>query len=347
MHIILIPAYEPHERLISLIKDIQKYHNYPIIVINDGSNASYDHIFDSIKNDQVHVLKHTTNMGKGHAIKTGLKYIKEQFTDVTHILTCDADGQHAPKDIFHMLESINVYPNHLILGTRDYHDKNMPFKSKLGNQFSSFFFYLNTGKRCHDTQTGLRVIPSDLFSLALSIKDDRFDYEMTFLTSVARASYPIIGIDIDTIYLDHNKASHFRPIRDSMLVYKEPLKFTTIAITSAMIDIGLFTLLIFIFQGTILEIVSYATITARIISGGYNFLLNRIWSFQSKSHVKKDAFRYIILYLSQLALSILFVTLLSYVLKNLTINKMMVDSLLFIMSYYIQKHWVFKKDIIL
>lgn len=341
MNIILIPAYEPHERLISLIEEIKSFWHSYIVVVNDGSHSSYNHIFDAIKTNQVHVLTHLKNKGKGAALKTGIKYIRESFIDVDNIITCDADGQHLPSDIEKISNTTKDYPNYLILGTRSKLLDHVPLKSKLGNLFSSFFFFLNTKKRCPDTQTGLRVIPSCLFDDALSIQDNRFDYEMTFLMNVAKSKIPLHYVDIETIYLDQNKSSHFRPIRDSILVYKQPLKFTTIAITSAVIDLGIFTLLIFVFKGSILEIIAYATIIARLISGGYNFLLNRFWSFKSKSHIKKDFMHYGILYVFQLLTSIAFVTILSYIFSTYTFNKLVVDSILFIISYYIQKHWVF------
>lgn len=347
MNIILIPAYEPHESLVDLIHEIQVFHKSPIIIVDDGSGAAYAPIFESIKSSNLTVLKHASNLGKGAALKTGIKFIKEQYAEIDHILTCDADGQHLPKDIERMLKSVDDYPHHVILGTRNFHKDKMPLRSKIGNQFSSFFFYMNTGKTCKDTQTGLRAIPKKLFDYALSIEDNRFDFEMAFLTGIAKASFPMHSIPIETVYLDHNKASHFRPIKDSILIYKQPLKFTTIALTSALIDVGLFSLLVFLFQGTILEIIAYATIIARLTSGGYNFMMNRIWSFKSQSHIKKDAVRYGILYVTQLLFSILFVTLISYLFKTYTMNKLIVDSLLFIISYYIQKHWVFKKPSII
>jgi putative flippase GtrA len=343
MNIILIPAYEPQDRLISLIEEIKTFWNSYIVVVNDGSNSSYNHIFDAIKTNQVHILTHLKNKGKGAAIKTGIKYIKDSFKEIDFVITCDADGQHLPSDIEKISKITNDYPNHLILGIRNELLNHVPIKSKLGNLFSSFFFFLNTKKRCPDTQTGLRAIPSCLFDDALSIEDNRFDYEMTFLMGVAKSKTPMHYVDIETIYLDQNKSSHFRPIRDSILVYKQPLKFTTIAITSAVIDIGIFSLLIFIFKGSILEIVAYATIIARLISGGYNFLLNRFWSFKSKSHIKKDFVYYGVLYVFQLLMSILFVTILSYIFSTYTLNKLVVDSILFIISYYIQKHFVFNR----
>ena len=48
--VILIPAYEPDERLIKLVKEIRKMTSYRIVVVDDGSGEKYTHIFNSVKN---------------------------------------------------------------------------------------------------------------------------------------------------------------------------------------------------------------------------------------------------------------------------------------------------------
>ena len=74
MNIVLIPSYEPDDRLVKLINDLSKT-NYKIIVVNDGSSNKYDEIFNKIKNKCV-LLGYKENHGKGYALKTGFKYIK-------------------------------------------------------------------------------------------------------------------------------------------------------------------------------------------------------------------------------------------------------------------------------
>ncbi|TNF08947.1 MAG: glycosyltransferase [Bacillota bacterium] len=343
MNIIIIPAYEPTLSLISLIKDLKAYPIGPIIVIDDGSGSLYREIFETAGNLDCIVVTHETNLGKGAAIKSGIQEAQKRFKDINAYITCDSDGQHLPQDIFNIYEKSIEYPNHFILGVRKHRQKGIPLKSKLGNIFSSFYFRLSTGVSCPDTQTGLRAIPVLLTEDALGIKENRYDYEMVFLTKQAKSGFPMYYVDIDTIYIENNRASHFKPIKDSILIYKQPIRFTLASISSAVIDIGIFTLLILILKGTLLESVAIASITARLISGYYNFLMNRLWSFNNRENIKSQLIKYGILYVIQLLSSIFLVTFLAHIFSFITYVKLVVDGTLFVISYFIQKHWVFRK----
>jgi putative flippase GtrA len=314
-----------------------------IIVINDGSNQTFDPTFEEVRSLGCTLVTHDTNQGKGAAIKTGIRYANQQFKTISSYITCDADGQHLAKDIFHLYEEANRDPYSLILGVRNQKLNHVPLKSRIGNAFSSFYFRISTGRKCPDTQTGLRVIPFSLTTDALELKENRYDYEMVFLTKIARKSFPIRFIPIETIYVDQNSQSHFKPIHDSVLIYKQPLRFAIASLSSAFIDLSIFTLLVFLLKGTLLQNVAIASVTARLISGYYNFLMNRLWSFNHRGHVKPHLLKYGILYVFQLLSSIFLVTLLSSLFKYITFVKLLVDGSLFVMSYFVQKHWVFKK----
>ena len=73
--IILIPAYEPDNKLISLVNELSN-ENINILIVDDGSGLSYKNIFDKCK-EYADVISYKTNKGKGYALKTGLKYIKD------------------------------------------------------------------------------------------------------------------------------------------------------------------------------------------------------------------------------------------------------------------------------
>lgn len=341
MNIIIIPAYEPNENLIKLVDGLKKRTNDPIIVVNDGSDINCNEIFITAGEKGCHVVNHKNNQGKGAAIKSGIVYANTTFANYTGYVTCDADGQHLPSDIIKVSKKLEENPYSLILGQRDFTHKDVPLKSKIGNSFSARYFKRNTKVTCKDTQTGLRGIPFTLTDESLKISENKYDYEMMFLMNVALAKLKFIEVPIETVYLDNNNSSHFRPIVDSMRIYKKPIRFTLSSLSSALVDLAVFTLLTYLLNEEIAIVVFIATISARLISGVYNFLLNRIWSFKSKTAIKKQFIRYVFLYIIQLSLSILLVTLLSAIPIHLTIIKIIVDSILFVGSYFIQKKWVF------
>ena len=132
---IAIPAYEPDDRFISLIKDFYD-ENVFIIVVNDGSGPEYNRIFDQIKsliNGKGILLEHERNKGKGRALKTAFKYVIDNISDAIGIVTADSDGQHTKECINTVSISLEQNPDSLVLGVRNFEGENIPWKSKVGN----------------------------------------------------------------------------------------------------------------------------------------------------------------------------------------------------------------------
>ena len=222
-HVVCIPAYKPDQRLLDLVEALEKAGLIRIVLADDGSGSEYTPIFCRAEELGCTIVHHAHNMGKGAALRTGIEKAIHQFGNKINIITADADGQHLVQDIARVADALDAYPDHLILGVRDFDKENVPAKSRMGNRITSAFFKAATGVACQDTQTGLRGIPTSLIPLALRCKGDRYDYEMNFLTEAVKSA-PLTMIPIETVYENGNEGSHFRPVRDSFLIYKEPLK---------------------------------------------------------------------------------------------------------------------------
>ena len=138
--IILIPSYEPDEKLINLVKKIK----YDTIVVNDGSDRSYDKIFDEVRK-YAKVISYDINRGKGYALKTGFKYIKEKYKDNYIVVTMDSDGQHSINDIDKLCKYVESHKDTLVLGKR-LRGVNTPLRSYLGNSITRFVYKLITKK---------------------------------------------------------------------------------------------------------------------------------------------------------------------------------------------------------
>ena len=136
------------------------------------------------------------------------------------VVTADADGQHAINDIDRVARAAMNLPSRLILGVRQF-TNDTPLRSRFGNKLTRVLFKLQTGVTVSDTQTGLRGFHSDLILFMLEIEGDRYEYEMNMLTQASQR-YQITEVPIQTIYIDDNASSHFRPIKDGLLIW-EPL----------------------------------------------------------------------------------------------------------------------------
>lgn len=340
-NIILIPAYNPDDKLIKLIENLIDL-KIKIVVVNDGSEKNYDYIFSFIKNEyEVEVINHEKNKGKGMAIKTGIKYIIDNYYDCTGIITADSDGQHLPKDIEEISNSIIKNPNSLILGTRDFNQSNIPIKSRLGNKITSFIFYLSAHKKCKDTQTGLRGIPRKLFEKCLNIPGERYEYEMNMLMQFAINNIDFIYEDIDTVYINGNKSSHFHPIKDSIKIYFNILKFSLSSLMSSIVDIGAFTILMYFLDINMAYKILIATVFSRLISGNFNFIVNKLWVFSNKDKILRQGYKYFLLFFIIMICSYLGVSILSFLPVPIIMIKIIVDGSLFVLSYKVQNKFVF------
>lgn len=151
---VLIPSYEPDERLIGLIKQLQASGSFSIVVVDDGSGAAYRDLFREARELGCTLITHSANKGKGCALKTGFRYFLEKET-AEGIVCADSDGQHLPKDIIRIARSLSEHPQHIVLGGRRF-TGSIPLRSRFGNAVTRIIFAAATGNRIYDTQTGLR-----------------------------------------------------------------------------------------------------------------------------------------------------------------------------------------------
>ena len=342
---ILIPALNPDNKLVVLVDNLIKSGFTNIIVVDDGSNQECKSIFNDIGlKDQCRVLVHDVNIGKGRALKTGFNYILKSCKGCIGIVTADADGQHSSEDIMKVSRWLIENPTKLILGSRNFSKLNIPFRSRFGNIITRNVFGYLSGIKVTDTQTGLRSIPYEFIRRLINVDGEGFEYEINMLLECKKQGVQIDEVYIETIYLNDNKSSHFNPIVDSMKIYGVFLKFISSSISSFVLDVLLFSLFIKLFYKVTPEyFILSSTIAARIISSFFNYSVNKNGVFKYKSHERLAVIRYYILCVIQMLVSGLAVTAIIYIFKYPDVLlKVIVDSMLSIVSFKIQKEWVFK-----
>ncbi len=340
--IIVIPAFEPEGKLVDFVGDLKEVGYEKIIVVDDGSGVEYRSIFSSVELMDVVVLHHLKNMGKGQALRTAFFFIDTKKDWQGPIITADADGQHLIKDIMKVELALEKYPQRLVLGIRDFDGENVPFKSRQGNKITKRYFKFITGVNCPDTQTGLRGIPKSMLKFALDVEGDRYEYEMNFLVEASKKT-SFYYVPITTVYENNNACSHFRPVQDSLRIYGRPLRFLISSLTGASVDLLLFYLLTLALSFPHSQQILVATVVARVCSGIVNFFMNKHFSFKSRGKTSYEGVKYLSLFMGQMLLSAAGVSLLSMLLPNMA-AKIAVDCLLFVLSYIIQKQWVFANE---
>ena len=178
------------------------------------------------------------NKGKGYALKTAFEYIKSLGNECV-IVTADSDGQHSPVDIKRVYDSILQHGDSVVLGSRLF-EGDVPLKSRIGNMVSNVLARAIFARQLTDTQTGLRAFGSNLLDLMISIKGNRYEYEMNMISEVLNRNIPIYEIAIKTIYINENKESHFRPVQDFSRNTFSQLKYVIPALIYLIINIAMF-----------------------------------------------------------------------------------------------------------
>ncbi len=301
--IVVIPAYEPDEKLLGVLRDFTEQTSYSIVVVDDGSSEACRPVFDAVRAfDRVVLLVHEVNKGKGAALKTAFRYIGEHFPSDEAVLTVDADGQHLVSDALRVAKRLEENPDALVLGSRKF-TGNVPFKSRAGNGITRAVFKFCTGVRVYDTQTGLRAFSARRISEMASLKGDRYEYEINQLIYCTQHDIEIQEEWIETVYIEENKSSHFHAFKDSFRIYKclllgtSFLKFVASSFSCFLIDYAVYALLLFltsrfITRDALQSLISVAG--ARVVSATCNYFFNRYLVFRAKD-TKLSFLKYVLL----------------------------------------------------
>lgn len=345
---VIIPAYEPDEKMIALLEKMQQAEIRDIIIVDDGSEGEkYQDLFRRAEMEfSCKVLHHAVNLGKGRALKTAFNYCLNTYPELGGVITIDSDGQHKVEDMLACMEKLRENPQALVLGCRDFKSAGVPVRSSFGNILTSKVFKYLIGVAISDTQTGLRGISASFMKRLMNIKGERFEFETNMLIETKEAGVPIEEVKIETIYLDENKSSHFHPIRDSIQIYAAFGKFLFSSLSSSVVDLSLFAIFCEMLREQESGRISYlilATVLARICSASYNFLVNYKVVFKSEMSMGKALLRYFVLAVIQMSLSAVLVSTIYPVLGGAELLvKIPVDVLLFLASFVIQREMVYK-----
>jgi glycosyltransferase, group 2 family protein len=335
--VVVIPAYEPDEKLLHVVADLRRDTAYAIVVVDDGSSAAAQPVFAALPED-VTLLRHAENRGKGRALKTAYEYIAAHFPQTEGVVTVDADGQHLPADVARVSEEWAAHPEALVLGSRRF-TGNVPWRSRTGNAITRAVFRLSTGVAVFDTQTGLRAFAVSRIPMMLEMRGERYEYEINVLLYATRQRIPIREVTIETVYIADNASSHFHPLRDSWRIYKMILLFVASSLLSALVDYVLVLAFSAVFamqaQGLLLSVV-----LARVISSFLNYMLNRKFVFGDRS--RRSVLRYYLVAAGILLANYGLLSALSAVLP-LALAKLLVELALYPLSFYLQRKFVFAR----
>ena len=272
-NIVIIPAYKPNSELIKIVEELYAK-ELGVIVVNDGSGTEYDKIFNSVS-EKADVVTIVCNSGKGNALKTGMQTIIDKYPECEAFVTADADGQHKAEDILRVFDELNNGAE-FVLTVRKFR-KNMPFRSKFGNNLSRYIYTILNGHYFLDNQSGLRGFSVENASWLVRVSGNKYDYEMNMLYYADKQGVQITTIPIEAIYIDNNSSSHFNPLKDTLRIYAR-LFFSARITFASWFLVEQLILIASIFFGY-----NYLSITLPVIGAtatAFNIILNKFVVFR-------------------------------------------------------------------
>lgn len=207
--VVIIPTYNNDKTIAAVITDVGEYCQ-DIIVVNDGSTDSTSSILKGF--EDIQVITHPKNKGKGRALKNGLLAAKKQ--GFRYAITIDSDGQHYPSDIPVFIEEIEKQPDALLIGARNLTADNMPSKNTFANKFSNFWYRIETGKKLTDTQSGYRLYPLHRIG-SMKGYTTKYEFELEIIVFSTWKGILVKNVSVKVYYPpEEERISHFRPFRD-------------------------------------------------------------------------------------------------------------------------------------
>lgn len=206
---VIIPTYNNEGTLATVVTDVLAYTDQ-VIVVNDGSTDSTPAIIRLFP--QIKSVSYTQNVGKGWALRKAFQYATEQ--GYQYAITIDSDGQHFAADLPAFIEKLEQEPGALIIGSRNMEQSSVPGKSSFGHKFSNFWFWVETGIKCPDTQSGYRLYPIHLLKNSKFITR-KYEFEIEVIVRAAWKGIKIDWVPVKVYYAPkETRISHFRPFQD-------------------------------------------------------------------------------------------------------------------------------------
>ncbi|MBO6093818.1 MAG: bifunctional glycosyltransferase family 2/GtrA family protein [Oscillospiraceae bacterium] len=351
---IVLPSLDPDAKFSGVVSGLVESGFRNIVIVDDGSDADHQQWFSLAEEyPQCNVLHHGVNKGKGRALKTAFSYVLENIPDAEGVITIDGDGQHLLKDIIACGNRMLAEKDKVILGCRDFDLPGVPPRSVAGNKFTSRAFRLLFGIRISDTQTGLRAIPAQFLQEFCAIEGERFEYETNMLLQMKRSGIVFCEQPIETVYDPEDYSSHYNALKDSWKVGKIMLRFllsgsgakyAVSSVISFVCDKLIYLTLVALF-GLASESVFH--LIGTFSSSVLNFHLNKYWVFGKRGEYAKDLLAYYCVCIPRTLIATAFTSLVITRMQAVTpggatVVNIIVDTVLFIVTYFIQKKWVFK-----
>jgi glycosyltransferase involved in cell wall biosynthesis len=191
---VVIPAYNERDTIAEIVERVRRTPwEKEIIVVDDGSTDGTREALDGLDAaDELRVLKHDENRGKGAALRTGFQHATGDV-----VLVQDADLEYDPGDYAALLEPILDGRADVVYGSRFLGGPHrvLFFWHSVGNRFLTLLSNALTNLNLTDMETCYKVFRREVLD-GIRLRSDRFGFEPEFTAKVARRRLRVYEVPI-------------------------------------------------------------------------------------------------------------------------------------------------------
>ena len=214
----LIPVYNHSETLNETLQTLSK-HALTCLVVDDGSDAAHRSAIEHVcgQHSFVPLIHHPENLGKGGAVKTGIREAASR--GFSHGFQIDADAQHDLSPIPSFIAQARAAPGNAILGEPVF-DRSIPTLRRFSRYLTHVWVWINTlSLEISDAMCGFRIYPiaPTLELIDSSTLGDRMEFDMEVVVKLSWAGTQCTMLPVRTHYPEGGR-SHFRLLQDNVLI---------------------------------------------------------------------------------------------------------------------------------
>lgn len=191
---ILMPVYNERETLLEIISRVRQVDVHQEIVIVDdcSTDGTRDLLIELDHDDDIHVVMHGYNRGKGAALRTAMAHARGEV-----ILIQDADLEYDPNDYLNLIAPIERGEADVVYGSRFLENarQDPSWLHRVGNGLLTWASNVTTGLRLTDMETCYKVIRRDALR-GMPLREDRFGFEPEITAKLARRKARVVEAPI-------------------------------------------------------------------------------------------------------------------------------------------------------
>lgn len=212
---VVIPVYNEVGTLHEIVERVQQVDiEKEIVIVDDASTDGSGELATTISNgaDNVRVIRHERNRGKGHALRTGFTQATGDF-----VIVQDADLEYDPADYPKLLNPLLQDKADAVYGSRFLtasEHRVLYFRHYLGNRFLTLLSNLATDLNLTDMESCYKVFRRQLLQ-SLVLEEDRFGFEPEITSKIAKAGARVYEVGISYHGRTYAEGKKIRP-RDGL-----------------------------------------------------------------------------------------------------------------------------------